>query len=136
MNTENYPKTSRRGRGGKRKDLDNLYVRSSWEANYARYLNLLKRTGDILRWEYEPDTFEFEGIKRGSRFYTPDFKVFSGEDSFEYHEVKGHMDAKSATKLRRISKYFSEVKVVLVDKPRYQAIASAVSGIIKNWEAR
>ena len=136
MNTENYPKTSRRGRGGKRKDLDNLYVRSSWEANYARYLNLLKRTGDILRWEYEPDTFEFEGIKRGSRFYTPDFKVFSGEDSFEYHEVKGYMDAKSATKLRRMSKYFSEVKVVLVDKPRYQAIASAVSGIIKNWEAR
>ena len=28
-----------RGKGGKRKDLDNVYFRNSWEANYARFLN-------------------------------------------------------------------------------------------------
>ena len=60
---------NRRAKGGTRKDLG-FYVRSTWEANYARYLKWLQLNGQIEEWAYEPKTFEFVGIKRGSRFYT------------------------------------------------------------------
>ena len=53
---------------GKREDLNNLFVRSSWEANYARYLNWLVGLGEIKSWEYEPEEFEFKTIKKGNRF--------------------------------------------------------------------
>ena len=44
-----------------------IYFRSRWEANYARYLQWLKDRGEIVDWEYEPETFWFEKIKRGVR---------------------------------------------------------------------
>lgn len=132
-----FPQTqSRRGLGGKRKDLGNKYFRSCWEANYARYLNFLVSCGEINRWEYEPDTFEFVGIKRGTRFYTPDFKVFNNNGRVVYHEVKGYMDARSATKLKRMAKYHPSVSIEVIDKKRYQALAGKVSGLIKHWEGR
>lgn len=132
-----FPQTSgRRGRGGKREDLGGLFVRSSWEANYARYLNWLVELGEIESWEYEPETFEFEGIKRGTRFYTPDFKIHNKNGTVEWHEVKGYMDAKSRTKLKRMAKYYPDIKIVLVDKEVYYAIASKVKGIIPGWESR
>lgn len=120
--------------GGKREDLGGTYFRSAWEANWARYLNLLKKTGEIQGWEYEPDEFEFHRIKRGSRFYKPDFKVINRDGSIEYHEVKGYMTQKSMTKLKRMEKYYPEVKVVLVDVKHYVKVAKAVSGIIDGWE--
>lgn len=63
-------------RGGYRKDLGH-YVRSSWEANVARWLIFNKYT-----YEYEPETFLFDGFS-----YTPDFYVPSLN---QYIEVKGH----------------------------------------------
>lgn len=123
-----------RGRQGKREDLDGLYVRSSWEANYARFLNWLILIGEIKNWEYEADTFEFHAIKRGSRFYTPDFKVTNKDDSIEYHEVKGWMDQKSQTKLNRMKKYYPKIKLVLIDKDAYRAIEKDVKRFIIFWE--
>src|SRR5690606_8292944 len=61
-----------RGSQGRRSDLGNIFFRSSWEANYARYLNFLKSQGHIYKWEFEPDTFWFESIRRGVRSYLPD----------------------------------------------------------------
>lgn len=52
--------------------------------------------GKISEWMYEPETFEFP-VKRGSKFYTPDFKVFMPDGTVEYHEVKGYMDQRSAS---------------------------------------
>jgi hypothetical protein len=137
MTTEQFPQTvSRRGRGGRRDDLGGQYFRSSWEANWARYLNWLKSIGEIRSWEFESKTFEFKGIKRGSRFYTPDFLVTNKDGSQEYHEIKGYMDARSATKLKRMKKYHPTVKVVLIDKGAYVATASKVCGLIPGWEGR
>ncbi len=127
---------TKRGRGGRREDLDGLYVRSSWEANYARYLNWLVEVGELLAWEYEPDTFAFVGIKRGTRFYTPDFKVFNKDGSVEYHEVKGYMDQPSRTKLKRMVKYYPDITVVLIDKDAYYEIAKQVRCLIPHWETR
>jgi hypothetical protein len=96
---------TRRGHGGKRADIRNgMYFRSSWEANYARYLTWLMENRQIENWEYEIDTFEFTEIKKGSRFYTPDFLVYNCDGTTEYHEVKGYMDARSRTKMNRMKK--------------------------------
>lgn len=122
-------------RGGRRSDLGDQYFRSSWEANYARYLTFLEKLGEIDRWEYEPDTFEFHGIKRGTRFYTPDFKVWE-DGEFEYFEIKGYMDAKSRTKLKRMGKYHPDVKINLIGADEYRALARDVEPLIPGWESR
>jgi hypothetical protein len=133
---ESFPQTqNRRGLGGRRDDLNGLYVRSRWEANWARYLNWLQSHGQIKQWKYEPHTFEFAKIKRGTRFYTPDFWVLNVNDSQEYHEVKGYMDQRSATKLSRMARYFPHVKIVLIEKVQYRAVAQQMSGLIATWEA-
>jgi len=120
---------------GKREDLNNLFVRSSWEANYARYLNWLVGLGEIKSWEYEPEEFEFKTIKKGNRFYIPDFKVTNNDGSIEYHEVKGYMDADSKTKLKRMAKYYPEIKLVLIDKPVYLELHKQLKNLIPNWES-
>lgn len=119
--------------GGKRADLG-IFFRSRWEANWARYLNWMKDRGEIKDWRYECETFEFAGIKRGSRFYTPDFKVFEKDGSVVFHEVKGWMDQKSATKLKRMAKYHPKVKIVLVEKRQYDDVRKGLCRIIPNWE--
>lgn len=120
--------------GGKRDDLGGRYFRSSWEANWARYLNWLISVGEIKTWDYEVDTFEFPRIRRGTRFYTPDFKVVNNDDSIEYHEIKGWMDPKSNTRMKRMAKYYPHVKVILIDTDAYYATARTVRGFIPNWE--
>lgn len=134
MSANSSPKHPHKGRGGKREDLGGRYFRSSWEANYARYLNILVDKGEVAAWEFEADTFTFESIKRGCRHYTPDFKVTMPDGSTEYHEVKGWMDAKSQTKLKRMAKYFPSVKVVVIAKNSYKAIAQGAGRMIPTWE--
>ena len=128
-------RTFSRGKGGKRQDLGDVYFRSSWEANYARYLNWAKGRGLILAWAYESRTFEFEGIKRGTRFYTPDFEVTLPDGKVEWHEVKGWMNQQSRTRLARMARYFPDEVVRLIDKAWFSgAIRQGLDGIIPNWE--
>jgi hypothetical protein len=108
-----------------------FYFRSKWEANYALYLDFLVKQGQIARWEYEADTFIFDAIKFGTRSYRPDFKVFNEDTTFEYHEVKGYMDSRSKTKLKRMAKYYPDVKLILVDRKPYTEILKKLKGIIK-----
>lgn len=123
-----------RVKSGHRADLG-IFVRSAWEANYARYLNfLIKHEQKIERWEFEPETFWFESIKRGVRSYKPDFKVFMRDGRVEYHEVKGWMYPRARTALSRMKKYHPAVVVVLIDQKRYQGIAKTVKRIIPFWE--
>ncbi len=133
---EYFPQTkSRRGLGGRREDLNNQYFRSSWEANWARYLNWLQSKGEIEEWSYEPDTFEFVGIRRGSKFYTPDFKIKEKTCTY-YQEIKGYMDARSKTKLVRMRRYHPSVRVDLIDKAAYSSVAKVINQLIPNWEGR
>lgn len=124
-----------RGNQGKRPDLDNTFFRSSWEANYARYLNFLISQKQLYKWEFEPDTFWFHEIKRGTRSYLPDFKIWETETSTPYYvEVKGWMDAKSKTKLKRMEKYYPNIEVRIVGEKEYKEIKRKVAPFIKNWE--
>lgn len=112
----------------------NKYYRSRWEANYARYLEALKQAGEIQNWEHEPETFWFEAIKRGTRSYLPDFRVTHNDGSTDYHEVKGWMDDRSKTKIKRMAKYHPTVKLVIIDAKAYRAMAREFAGKIFGWE--
>lgn len=108
------------------------YMRSKWEMNYAWYLEWLKVRGDIIDWEYEVDTFWFEAIRRGVRSYKPDFKIYTNT-GVEYHEVKGWMDSKSQTKLKRMTKYHPTIKIIVIAKDEYNAIKKW-GRLIPGWE--
>jgi hypothetical protein len=99
-----------------------FHFRSSWEVNYARYLEWLVYKKQIIKWDYEKDTFWFETIKRGVRSYLPDFKLFNNDGSIEYHEVKGYMDDKSKTKIKRMAKYYPETKLIVIGGDEYKSI--------------
>lgn len=111
-----------------------IYCRSRWEANYARYLEWLRSIGEIAGWQHEPHTFWFEGIKRGAVSYLPDFKVANCNGTHEWHEVKGWMDARSATVLKRMAKYYPSEKVVVIREKQYREIRRKVAGMIPDWE--
>lgn len=120
-------------KSGKRDDIG-IFVRSSWEANYARYLNWLIQHNEIIEWQYEKETFEFKGIKKGTRFYTPDFRVKKINGDLEYHEVKGWMHQKGKTALSRMAKYYPQIKIILIQKKEYYAIAKIMKSLIPTWE--
>ena len=123
------------GKQGKRPDLG-IYVRSSWEANIARYLNLLKQQKKIKRWYYESKRFYFNNIKRGTRSYLPDFCVIYPDGRQEWIEVKGFWTQKAKTAVKRFRKYYSEETLVIIDKDRYGEIEKEFSGKIPKWEGR
>lgn len=108
------------------------YYKSKWEMNYAHYLEWLRSKNEIVDWEYEPEIFWFDKIRRGVTNYTPDFKVTTFAAGIEYHEVKGYMDPKSKTKLARMKKYHPEVRMVLIERPQIAAIAQYRS-MIPGW---
>lgn len=97
--------------GGKK-----IFFRSGWEVKYAVYLQFLKESHAIKEWEHEPKTFWFDEIKRGVRSFLPDFRV-TREDGTQYWvEVKGYMDPKSRTKIKRFGKYYPDEKLYIADK--------------------
>lgn len=96
--------------GGKR-----IYFRSLWEVYFACHLQFLKEKKLIEEWKHESKTFWFENIKRGVRSYLPDFEVSQVDGSRYWVEVKGYMDAKSKTKIKRFNKYYPEEKLVIID---------------------
>jgi Protein of unknown function (DUF1064) len=124
-----------RAKGGRRQDLGNIYFRSSWEANYARYLNLLIRLGAVEKWEFEPVTFWFEGIRRGTISYKPDFRVYYKDDPVpEYVEIKGWVVEKDRTKWRRMAKYHPNIKLVIIKAKEFYALKRKWESSIPNWE--
>ena len=133
-------------RTGYRKDID-LNVRSSWEANFVRVLNVYK-----IDFKFEPTVFPFP-IKRGTRAYTPDFFLVRNN---EWIEIKGYLDDKSKIKLKRfkryypdefakltcvISKYSNEAKNFMAEIEVskivfYEDIRDYYSPYIINWEGK
>lgn len=133
VGVEVAPKQSRH-KAGVRTDIGPQSLRSSWEANFCRYLNWRITIGEIVSWTYEPHTFWFLKIKRGVRSYVPDFYVVPVGGEPYYIELKGYLDAKSKTKLKRMRIYHPAVKVVLVDAAEYRAIAKTMRLLIPTWE--
>lgn len=114
--------------GGQRK-----YYRSNWEANYAYYLQWLKEGGHIADWKHEPKTFWFEGVKRGTVSYLPDFWVLENDGRDSFHEVKGWMDDRSKTKIARMAKYYPDVILLVIDGKAYRELRRKVSSLVPGW---
>ncbi len=126
-NPASFSRNLNRGIYGRREDIGGQFFRSRYEANYARFLNY-----SGIQWTYEKKTFWFLNIKRGVRSYTPDFYLPATD---EYHEVKGWMDAKSKTKLKRMKKYHPDVKIVVVDGAWFKAAnKQRMCHFISGWE--
>jgi Protein of unknown function (DUF1064) len=98
-----------------------MYFRSRWEYLYAEYLEFLRKNGEIQQWYYEPHFFDFP-IKHGTTRYLPDFAVVENSGEKVYHEVKGYMSAKDKTKLKRMAKYYPNVKLVLIQRAFIKSI--------------
>lgn len=111
-----------------------IYFRSRWESNYGRYLQWLKEKREIQDWLHEPKVFWFEKIKRGSVTYLPDFQVFKPDGSYFWVEVKGWMDQRSKTKLKRFKKYFPKESLILVDSKWFKQNSGKMKLLIPGWE--
>jgi hypothetical protein len=112
-----------------------VFFRSRWEVNYAGYLQMLLERGVVTRWEHEPETFWFEGVKRGAVSYLPDFRVTYPDGHIEFHEVKGWFDARSKTKVRRMAKYHPTVVLRVIDAQAYRRLQSNC-GSLPWWEKK
>lgn len=110
------------------------FYRSKWEANYARYLQWLQEHGEIQSWGHEPKTFWFEKIKRGVRSYLPDFLVVEKDGREVYHEIKGWLDAKSKTKIKRMKLYHPTIELLVIYSKDYASLKKRMSKIIPGWE--
>lgn len=91
-NAYQYTKT------GYRQDIK-MNVRSSWEANFVRVLNIYK-----IDFQFEPTVFSFP-VKRGTKGYTPDFLLTRNN---LWVEIKGYLDDKSKIKLKRFKRYYPQ----------------------------
>ncbi len=110
----------------------NCFFRSEWERKFAHYLENRKLGKDIKSWKYEAKTFWFLKIKRGVRSFKPDFKVINNDGSVEWFEVKGWMDPRSSTKLKRMAKYYPKVKITVIDQ-RWFVDFQGKCGILKSY---
>ena len=136
---------------GKRKDLGGLFLRSSWEANVARWL-----TAQGMAIMYEPKIFVFDGVKHGTVSYVPDFALSTQTNpSIEnWIEVKGMLKNSDRTRIRRFKKHYpaeyAKLKVIVgapntaADKffkemgipvlAYYKDLDKAFKDKIKGWE--
>lgn len=111
-----------------------MSFRSRWERNISIVLDEMVARGEIRGWTYEEDEFAFTAIKRGVRFYKPDFRLDYGDsESAIFWEVKGLMDQKSATALDRMRRYYPDVVVLVVGKEQYLKFKSEF-GDHPEWE--
>lgn len=126
-----------RSKSGRRDDIGPQFFRSSWEANYARYLNLLMKLGVVEWWIFEPKTFWFEGYKRGVMSYLPDFQVkYKADTSAIWVEVKGWETPKDRTKWKRFAKQYPTEKLEIVGAKQYRALTTKWATAIPNWEGK
>ena len=110
------------------------FFRSRWEANYARYLEEARKQGKIKSWQHEPYVFWFDGIRRGVCSYKPDFRVITCDNRIVWREVKGWMDARSITTIKRMAKFFPAETVQVIDKEKYRELEKKWKWLIPDWE--
>lgn len=120
-------------KSGRRRDLGDVFFRSAWEANYARYLNIQIEAQIVEDWEFEPRCFWFP-YKKGNNHYTPDFRVTFCDGRIEWHEIKGYLDDASKVKIKRFRKFYPEETLVIIGKDEYKAIKDLYAEVIAEWE--
>jgi hypothetical protein len=106
------------GKGGVRSDIG-FYVRSRWEANFARICIYEK-----WQFKYEPCSFDLGNHK----FYIPDFVI--GD---EFYELKGYMSDESGTRLDDFKKIYPNITLKIIGPKEYNQLKTKYKQLI-NWE--
>jgi hypothetical protein len=114
-------------------DGKRMYLKSKWEKRYCLYLSFMKKHNHITDYWYEPETFWFEGIKRGTNNYKPDFKVQFPSGNVEYYEVKGYETAKDLTKYKRMKKYHPHIILNVIGKKWFADNGKWMKKLILDW---
>lgn len=109
------------GKKGKRKDLNNKFFRSTWEANFARILNFLN-----LNWEYEKETFQL----KDNFSYTPDFLI----ENNVYVEIKGYMNPIAKNKIDLFKLIYPNINLIIIGKNEYKILKECYHVKLKEWE--
>lgn len=111
-----------------------LRFRSTWEINYAFYLEWLKQNGEIKEWEYEPERYKFDVVEGNHTTtigtYLPDFRITENDGKQWIAEIKGYKQG--MRKIQRMRKYHPEIEVRLVEAKEYNALKKQV-GKLLNW---
>ncbi len=108
-----------------------INFRSTWEINYAFYLEWLVKQGEIKKWEYEPRPRYYFYAKDGHPLdngYLPDFKVTRSDNSFYLVEIKGYKQG--TMKLKRMAKHYPEIEIELVDAKEYNALKKKLGRLL------
>lgn len=85
----------------KRIKYKNIWMRSTWEVAYAKYL-----TKNDIKWQYETKTFDV-----GKGRYTPDFYL---PETDTYVEIKGRWYPESKKKFNLFRKKFYSTNIILL----------------------
>lgn len=88
--------------------------RSKLEAAYASYLDTLIRTGEIIRYSYEPIRLNLAP----KTTLTPDFLVITQDGAMEFHETKGFARDDAMAKLKIAARLYPWWRFWLVKKKR------------------
>lgn len=83
---------------GKRQKYKKIWMRSSYEIKYAKYLDKNK-----IQWKYESKTFDLRITT-----YTPDFYLPKNN---EYIEIKGYWRDKAKKKFELFKKLYPKIKI-------------------------
>jgi DNA-directed RNA polymerase subunit RPC12/RpoP len=109
---------------GFRRDLGH-YVRSSWEADFARVLRHLG-----VEYQYEPRRFALARPDGSPLTYAPDFYV---PESRCFYEIKGWMDERSAEKVRLFREQYPDETLIVIDKTQFAELQMRYAGLVE-WE--
>jgi len=123
-NNPMFGKPSPHRKGGFRGDLGH-YVRSTWEADFARILKLYN-----LDYQYEPKTFSLNKSNGEIIHYTPDFYV-PAKNTF--YEVKGWLHDLDQEKMDLFKKQYPQLNFVLINKTKFAEFALKYKALV-NWE--
>ena len=123
-NNPMFGKSPHHRKGGFRNDLGH-YVRSSWEADFARILKLYN-----LNYEYEPKTFSLKRENGEIINYTPDFYV---PEKNTFYEIKGWMHDLDKEKINLFIEQYPHLNFVLIDTTKFAELALKYKNLV-SWE--
>ena len=124
--TQQYDREDRlkilsRGKSGKREDLKDQYFRSTWEANFARILNL-----QDITWEYEHKIYKLKTIS-----YTPDFWLPVEQ---RYVELKGWMNERSQRQIDEFRELYPNIELEVIEREQYEKLKLQFKSRLPLWE--
>ena len=111
-------------KGGYREDIKH-YVRSNWEADFARILKLYN-----IKYEYEPKTFKLKDENGEILHYTPDFYV---KFNNTFYEIKGWLHELDEKKMDLFQKQYPQYNFVLINSTKFAELSLQYKNLIK-WE--